>query len=301
MNARRVALLISVVLIGLASRVPGRVTADGIIVNDADALETLTIVGSSDLDLLITGVGPRFEVWYANDILYNSITPAPSGLQTLLGEVGDRAIIWYADSNRSHAITYPAGLTGDNTPPQISEVSVIEGDNSADINWTTDEFADSSVHFGTQPGDYSDTAYDPLYGLLHEIELTDINPCTTYYFKISSTDRSGNTAESSELSFSIQVPLGWLTAANDSPTELGSMTTLTATVDTGCGVLYSWAFGDGEVGNGEVVTHVYPTVGTFSAVVTATNSVSEDSATTTVMIGECTFLPIILRQRGDNT
>jgi PKD repeat protein len=75
-----------------------------------------------------------------------------------------------------------------------------------------------------------------------------------------------------------------LTATNDSPTLLGETTTLTATVVSGTGVSYSWDFGDGETGTGAVVTHTYASVDTYTAVVTATNSVGEVTAQTTVVV-----------------
>ena len=75
-----------------------------------------------------------------------------------------------------------------------------------------------------------------------------------------------------------------LVAANDSPTVLGHATTLTATVAAGSNITYTWAFGDGGLGSGAVVSHTYPAVGVYTAVVTASNSVSSLTATTTVSI-----------------
>jgi RHS repeat-associated protein/uncharacterized repeat protein (TIGR01451 family) len=75
-----------------------------------------------------------------------------------------------------------------------------------------------------------------------------------------------------------------LSATNDSPTELGQITALTATVTAGSNVSYAWAFGDGEAGSGAVVTHTYLATGTYTAVVTASNSATTLTATTTVTI-----------------
>src|SRR5574340_424890 len=86
------------------------------------------------------------------------------------------------------------------------------------------------------------------------------------------------------------MPIVGLNAVNDSPTVLGQTTTLTATVTSGTGVSYTWAFGDGETGNGAVVSHTYPAVGVYTAVVTANNSVSKHVATTTVTVPD---MPIV--------
>ena len=79
-------------------------------------------------------------------------------------------------------------------------------------------------------------------------------------------------------------PIGTLIAANDSPTRLGSMTTLTASVTTGSHVSYTWNFGDGSAGTGPIVGYTYPAVGVYTAMVTASNSVSTITATTRVTI-----------------
>jgi PKD repeat protein len=63
-------------------------------------------------------------------------------------------------------------------------------------------------------------------------------------------------------------------------------------------VTYTWAFGDGEFGSGVHVAHTYPAAGEYRAVVTACNSVSELTATTTVTIHNAyiyIYLPLVLR------
>jgi PKD repeat protein len=79
-------------------------------------------------------------------------------------------------------------------------------------------------------------------------------------------------------------PISGLSASNDSPTVLGQMTSLTATITSGSGVSYAWTFGDGTSGSGRVATHFYPHAGVFTATVTATNGLGQASATTTVRI-----------------
>jgi PKD repeat protein len=79
-------------------------------------------------------------------------------------------------------------------------------------------------------------------------------------------------------------PITGLTADNDSPTLLCSPTTLTATIATGSNVVYTWNFGDELEDNGAIVSHTYPQVGFYTAVVTATNSLGHISATTTVTV-----------------
>ncbi len=82
------------------------------------------------------------------------------------------------------------------------------------------------------------------------------------------------------------VPVAGLTAANDSPTPLGSPTTLTATITTGTNPSYAWDFGDGTLGSGGITTHTFPALGVYTALVTATNDANAITATTTITIVE---------------
>lgn len=93
------------------------------------------------------------------------------------------------------------------------------------------------------------------------------------------------------------VPLAGLAAANNSPTQLGSATTLTATVTAGTNVSYAWGFGDGETGHGSVVTHTYPAAGVYTAVVTAGNSTSVLTTAMSVRVGmpPPIHLPIVIK------
>jgi PKD repeat protein len=85
-------------------------------------------------------------------------------------------------------------------------------------------------------------------------------------------------------------PLTGLQAENDGPTALGQPTTFTATIASGSSERYAWDLGDGTHGSGSSLVHTYPAVGTYTAVVTASNHVSLLTATTTVVV-EDTITP----------
>jgi predicted outer membrane repeat protein len=95
------------------------------------------------------------------------------------------------------------------------------------------------------------------------------------------------------------VPLSGLSASNNSPTVIGSATTLTATISAGSNVTYTWNFGDGSAAAiGQVVTHIYPFSATscFTATVTAVNSVSlQSAATVVVIVPKRVYLPLVIR------
>lgn len=82
----------------------------------------------------------------------------------------------------------------------------------------------------------------------------------------------------------IDKPVAGVAAFNDSPTTLNQLTILSATVSAGSNVVYTWAFGDGTSGAGQVISHTYPAVGGYTATVTAENTANSQAATTNVTI-----------------
>jgi uncharacterized repeat protein (TIGR01451 family) len=80
-------------------------------------------------------------------------------------------------------------------------------------------------------------------------------------------------------------PIVGLSASNDSSTELGNPTALSAGVASGTNVVYTWDFGDGAPSqSGTPVQHTYPAIGTYIAQITAANGVSSLATTTVVTI-----------------
>jgi len=238
MNVRKATLLLAVILSALAFAVPiASESNDHIIINNADEVRKTSVSMTQDLVDSLAGVRPRIVLQYANQlrpvglaavpsslqtqldqvsdriivqhantIRQDDLAAVPSTLQTLLWQVSDRIIIQYANANRELQLVYPAALINDTTPPQISDITAsLTGSDSATITWTTDEFADSEVIYGTQSGVYPQTVSDPLYAKQHRIILTGLTSEATYYYKVRSTDRSGNTATSSEHSFTARL------------------------------------------------------------------------------------------------
>jgi hypothetical protein len=155
------------------------------------------------LQALLDQVSSRVAVQYGNLIRHIDLPALPDALQTRLEEVSDRIVIQYANTNRQEALVYPLELLDDTAAPQITDIGVTPvGSGSVNITWTTNEFATSAVYYGTQPGEYPNTIDDSYYTKQHTVGLSDLTPHTTYYFLVSSTDQSGNTATSAEQSFS---------------------------------------------------------------------------------------------------
>ena len=89
--------------------------------------------------------------------------------------------------------SFTTGPAPDTTPPVISNVQATSiTDNSAVITWTTDEASDSAVQYGTASGSYPLNKTSTNMVTSHTITLTGLNTDTLYYFRVGSSDASGN-------------------------------------------------------------------------------------------------------------
>lgn len=118
-------------------------------------------------------------------------------------------------------------------------------------------------------------------------------------FTLVVTDNTGlpSTPDSVTVTVIDEAIIG-LTAANDGPTVLGNTTAFSATQTSGTNITYLWDFGDGQSGSGTSTTHQYAAVETYTATVTATNSLGSVVAQTVIEVLQPTFyvyLPLILR------
>jgi hypothetical protein len=77
-------------------------------------------------------------------------------------------------------------------------------------------------------------------------------------------------------------------ATNTGPTFAGELTLLSATLSDCTDATYTWDFGDGTVGSGATVAHVYGADGTYTATVTAANITTTLTTTTLVQIKSAT-------------
>ncbi len=93
----------------------------------------------------------------------------------------------------------------DAVPPSITNVEVSRvSATSSTIIWETNELSDSLINYGLD--DNYGTAREPRFDKLsHEILLDNLLSGTKYYFRITSSDESGNQGISSNFSFTTEV------------------------------------------------------------------------------------------------
>ena len=91
--------------------------------------------------------------------------------------------------------SYEATYAVDDTPPAISNLTAsATGDGTASIGWDTNEDSDSRVDYGTSPGSLGSHQSSPGLTTSHSIQLTGLDPNTTYYYRVTSTDAASNSA-----------------------------------------------------------------------------------------------------------
>jgi len=97
----------------------------------------------------------------------------------------------------------------DVTPPIISELNVTVSTSTATatISWLTDELSSSAVEYATSSLEFATSTsslVDLTLVLEHSLELIDLATSTTYFFKVSSEDDSGNTASTTQDTFIVE-------------------------------------------------------------------------------------------------
>jgi hypothetical protein len=81
-------------------------------------------------------------------------------------------------------------------PPVITAVTATPGTTTATIAWTTDKSSNSRVDYGTSSSSLTLNASSATLVTSHSINLSGLTGVTTYYYRVTSVDGSGNSATS---------------------------------------------------------------------------------------------------------
>ncbi|MDQ1382985.1 MAG: hypothetical protein QOG65_364, partial [Actinomycetota bacterium] len=91
--------------------------------------------------------------------------------------------------------SYTATYTADTTPPVISGVTATAATNGdVPVTWTTDELSSSQVAYGTTASTLNSSQSDPAAVTSHTVTLHGLTAGTKYYYRVTSSDRAGNSA-----------------------------------------------------------------------------------------------------------
>ena len=104
-------------------------------------------------------------------------------------------------------------------PPVIAEIDVSNiTELAATISWATDKPGTTQVAYGTTNAYGSTTTLDQTLATAHSATLAGLTPSTTYHFKVTSQDGSGNEATSQDQTF---ITLSSVPASTEVGTEVG--------------------------------------------------------------------------------
>jgi hypothetical protein len=121
-------------------------------------------------------------------------TATNSGLPgTLPVMAADTVEVSYFDASVGRTLI--ATATIETNAPSISGVFIDPGYLEAIVSWETSEDTDALVQYSESPDNFpiNFTAYDAALGTYHELFLSGLKPNTTYYLRVISRDRAGNT------------------------------------------------------------------------------------------------------------
>ena len=129
----------------------------------------------------------------------------------------------------------PAPNPSDTIAPIITAVQTANiTKNAAVIAWTTNEYGDSVAYFGLSPGSYFSSTNGSVSaistGYLHAVNLSSLSANTTYYYKVTSRDSSGNKGTSNEYSFTTAQELPGAITASQNP-RVGSISVVSGSVN----------------------------------------------------------------------
>jgi hypothetical protein len=121
------------------------------------------------------------------------------------GEDGSNGVYIYSASsafpnNAGNGSNYWADVMfntsiSDETPPAITNVSATPNtDGTATIKWSTDESSNSKVDYGTTANALNVSTSNGAFATNHTVTLSGLTNGATYYYRVTSTDASTNSA-----------------------------------------------------------------------------------------------------------
>lgn len=171
-----------------------------------------TSAGSSTVILTLSatdngsGMGIGAEMKFSNDTMNWSQPEAYATSKTWTLSGGDGTKTVYVKFKDVAGNWMATGVSDtiqlDNTAPIISNVQVSNiTARSATVAWTTNEPSTSQIEYGISV-DYDQTStLDPTLMVIHNQNITGLNPETLYHFRVRSKDGLNNQSFSSDQSF----------------------------------------------------------------------------------------------------
>jgi YVTN family beta-propeller protein len=224
----------------------GRTTCHDILVDILTGKITGTVTNS------ITGWLLPFVMVSITDAKGNMQTIATTSSGTYTADIASGAYTgtvtkpWYFSYSFSGTVitgeTSVINIPLNPSPPTITMNSITVTDiteNSAKINWTTDQITAGSVEYGKTTA-YGAIVSNSIEETTHSITLTNLTSSTTYHFRVNATSGNGTSVVSNDITFKtrghidviINSPASGASINGNSITVTGSMAN-TANIETG--------------------------------------------------------------------
>jgi concanavalin A-like lectin/glucanase superfamily protein/galactose oxidase-like protein/Big-like domain-containing protein/purple acid phosphatase-like protein len=117
---------------------------------------------------------------------------------------------------------YTATYANDTSAPEITAIgATADAEGHATVRWTTDEPSSSIVQYGRTTALGSEVE-DTAEVTDHSVELTGLQPSTTYRFKVTSGDSAGNSATAPGTAASFSTPASTLVDSRTAEFALGT-------------------------------------------------------------------------------
>lgn len=218
---------------------------------DLNGQPSISVVVSSDTetDPLAVQLSPSTDPRIFSGLFTTAEGP-PQTDSLLQVSDGNTLTLVYSDANPSGDRTAHALI--DCRAPSLSDLNVSDvGARSATLNWSSDEYADSTAI--AQPGGV--TTSDPSFVQIHSLLLEGLQQCMSYTATVSSNDIAGNTGTAgpsasfttlaSTLAVDDDVEQGNSGWTIESPTDPGTGTNWSMVVDASASSpTHSWFSSD---------------------------------------------------------
>ena len=155
--------------------------------------------GADNLRAMVPTAGPGGRV-------LSAITRGGNGVSFTLQTIKGMEYAVFNAAAGSYTASYSAGS---GAPAIAAAESSMASDGTATLAWTTDEPATSEVLLGTAPTALTSMTTEAGTTGDHDVVLDDLQPGSTYYYRVASTDPNGNRSvwpESSEPAAKLVVP-----------------------------------------------------------------------------------------------
>lgn len=161
------------------------------------------LIAGNGIDYLSIGLtGPESRSMRTDGTGFYAFIDLAPGAYTVSATYGSSARTTTVNVTAGNVSTVDFDYTADPTPPILTNIrSESIGTSSANVCWSSDDFATSQVDYGTTTSYGSTTALDPSLLQTHTVALTGLFSGSTYHYRVRSRNGAGLETVSGDYTF----------------------------------------------------------------------------------------------------